>query len=35
VGHSLLGATPRLLAEGIPDAAFDPIEGDDKAVCGE
>ncbi len=32
-GNSLLGATPRLLAEGIPDAAFEPIEGDDKAVC--
>ena len=34
-GNSLLGATPRLLAAGIPDAAFDPIEGDDKAVCSE
>lgn len=30
VGNALLGATPRLLADGIPDAAFDPIEGDDK-----
>lgn len=32
-GNSLLGATPELLAKGIPDAAFDPIEGDDKEVC--
>src|SRR5690606_35839430 len=30
VGNSLLGATPALLAGGIPDAAFTPIEGDDK-----
>jgi hypothetical protein len=30
VGNALLGTTPRLLADGIPDAAFDPIEGDDK-----
>jgi hypothetical protein len=30
VGNALLGTTPRLIAEGIPDAAFDPIEGDDK-----
>jgi len=34
-GNSLLGATPRLLAEGIPDDAFKPIEGDDKKVCAE
>jgi len=34
-GNSLIGATPRLLGEGIPDAAFDPVEGDDKAVCSE
>lgn len=32
-GNSLLGATPALLAKGIPDDAFSPIEGDDKAVC--
>jgi methylase of polypeptide subunit release factors len=32
-GNSLLGATPALLSRGIPDAAFEPIEGDDKAVC--
>ena len=29
-GNSLLGTTPRLLAEGIPDAAFKPLAGDDK-----
>ena len=29
-GNSLLGTTPRLLAEGIPDAAFKPLTGDDK-----
>ncbi|MBV10921.1 MAG: hypothetical protein CMN21_17095, partial [Rubinisphaera sp.] len=34
-GNSLLGATPRLLAEGIPDDAFKPIEGDDKKVCAD
>ncbi|MCE7937908.1 type II DNA modification enzyme [bacterium] len=34
-GNSLLGATPRLLAEGIPDGAFAPIEGDDRGVCSE
>ncbi|MFB3786020.1 MAG: Eco57I restriction-modification methylase domain-containing protein [bacterium] len=32
-GNSLLGVTPTLLREGIPDSAFNPIEGDDKAVC--
>jgi len=33
VGNSLLGATPALLRQGIPDRAFEPIKGDDKAVC--
>jgi hypothetical protein len=33
VGNSLLGVTPALLAEGLPDAAFTAIEGDDKKVC--
>jgi len=33
VGNSLLGATPALVAAGIPDDAFNPIEGDEKAVC--
>ena len=32
-GNSLIGATPALLAGGIPDEAFTPIAGDDKAVC--
>jgi hypothetical protein len=32
-GNSLLGATPALLAKGIPDEAFEPIEGDDRQVC--
>jgi hypothetical protein len=31
-GNSLLGTTPRLMADGIPDDAFQPIEGDDKKV---
>jgi hypothetical protein len=34
-GNSLLGATPALLAKGIPDDAFKPIEGDDKTVCSQ
>jgi len=33
-GNSLLGATPALIAEGIPDDAFTAIEGDDKKACG-
>jgi len=34
-GNSLLGATPSLLKQGIPDSAFEPIEGDDKKICSE
>ena len=34
-GNALIGATPALLKNGIPDEAFRPIEGDDKAVCSE
>ena len=34
-GNSLLGATPALLVKGIPDSAFEPIEGDDKKICSE
>jgi hypothetical protein len=34
-GNSLLGATPALLNNGIPDEAFTPIEGDNKKVCTE
>ncbi|MCZ7620316.1 MAG: SAM-dependent methyltransferase [Myxococcota bacterium] len=32
-GNSLLGTTPGLLANGLPDAAFEPIEGDDKQIA--
>ena len=32
-GNSLLGCTPELLENGIPDAAFTPLTGDDKSVC--
>jgi hypothetical protein len=35
VGNSLLGTTPALLKNGIPDDAFTPIEGDVKAKCTE
>ena len=35
VGNSLLGTTPRLMAAGIPDDAFKPIEGDDKKLASE
>lgn len=30
-GNSLLSTTPKLLNEGVPDDAFKPLEGDDKA----
>ena len=33
VGNSLLGATPELVAAGIPDAAFESLTGDDNAVA--
>ncbi|MFH1219113.1 MAG: N-6 DNA methylase [Candidatus Eisenbacteria bacterium] len=33
VGNSLVGTTPELIAAGLPDDAFNPIEGDDKKVC--
>ncbi len=33
VGNSLIGATPELIAAGIPDDAFKPIEGDDPVFC--
>ncbi|MEU8602875.1 Eco57I restriction-modification methylase domain-containing protein [Streptomyces parvulus] len=29
-GNGLIGATPKLLANGVPDEAFKPIEGDDR-----
>jgi hypothetical protein len=34
-GNSLLGTTPALLRTGIPDEAFNPIEGDDRKYCSE
>lgn len=34
-GNSLLGATPALLAKGIPDDAFNAIEGDGKSICSK
>lgn len=33
VGNSLLGATPMLMEKGIPDEAFEPIEGDDRKTA--
>lgn len=33
VGNALIGTTPALLDEGIPQEAFKPIEGDDKKVA--
>jgi hypothetical protein len=33
VGNSLLGTTPRLMSGGIPDEAFQPLEGDTKEAC--
>jgi hypothetical protein len=32
-GNSLLGTTPALLDSGIPEDAFNPIEGDQREVC--
>ena len=31
--NSLLGATPALIAKGVPEEAFDEIDGDDAATC--
>jgi hypothetical protein len=33
VGNSLLGATPVIVAAGLPDEAFSPVEGDDRKAC--
>lgn len=33
VGNALVGATPVLLERGLPQAAFKPIEGDDKKIA--
>jgi len=35
VGNTLIGTTPALLADGLPDAAFKPIEGDVKTIATE
>jgi hypothetical protein len=32
-GNSLIGATPDLLEQGVPDEAFEPVTGDDKAIA--
>ena len=32
-GNALLGTTPELMAKGVPDAAWEPIEGDDKKIA--
>lgn len=34
-GNSLLGTTPALMEQGIPDDAFKPMEGDIKAICND
>lgn len=34
-GNSLLGTTPELIAQGLPDEVFTAIEGDNKAACSE
>jgi hypothetical protein len=34
-GNSLIGSTPTSIRNGIPDEAFKPIEGDDRALCRE
>jgi hypothetical protein len=34
-GNALLGTTPALLIDGIPDAAFTPLEGDDREACSK
>jgi len=33
IGNSLLGTTPELIAKGLPEETFNPIEGDDKKIC--
>lgn len=34
-GNSLLGTTPDLMAQGIPDSAWEPIDGDDLKVAAD
>lgn len=33
VGNSLIGTTPALLAQGIPDGAYAPVTGDEKSIA--
>lgn len=33
VGNALIGTTPKLLEDGIPDDAFKPVEGDDQKIA--
>lgn len=33
VGNSLMGATPELIESGIPDDAFNPLDGDERPLC--
>lgn len=33
IGNSLLGTIPEHIIKGLPDGAFEPIEGDDKRAC--
>ncbi|HCM95784.1 MAG TPA: hypothetical protein DIT09_14405 [Glutamicibacter sp.] len=35
IGNSLMGATPALMAAGVPDDAFKPLEGDIKTFASE
>jgi hypothetical protein len=32
-GNSLIGATPEAVAEGLPEGAFTPVSGDDRAFA--
>jgi len=34
-GNSLIGATPELIAGGVPEGAFEPITGDNKKIVSE
>ncbi len=34
-GNSLIGATPELILEGMPDEAYEALEGDEKAYCSK
>ncbi|MCG3193082.1 MAG: hypothetical protein DIJKHBIC_02331 [Thermoanaerobaculia bacterium] len=34
-GNSLIGATPELILKGIPDDAYETLEGDEKAYCSK